>query len=281
MSMMLAIREAEKEAERVLDDYQLVELPICPFHIAEKVGIVVAQKDASSRGVSGFLMRVGDTFGIMYATHIVNEGFIRFTVAHELGHYFIPGHAEQLFPNGDGLHQSRSGFVSNELIERQADHFASSLLMPESLFKQAMRCCEQGLPAIQTLADTCKTSLTATAIRYAKFSDDPVAVVVSTGTQIDYCVMSDTIRELKGLTWIKKGDPVPADTATVEFNGDPDNVSGAETAEGSSYLDDWFDGAPRVQMNEDVIGLGSYGKTLTVLYAEEWPDEEDGGEDGD
>jgi Zn-dependent peptidase ImmA (M78 family) len=275
MSMMLAIREAEKEAERVLEDHQLSQLPICPFHIAEKVGIVVAQKEATSRGVSGFLMRVGDTFGIMYATHIVNEGFIRFTVAHELGHYFIPGHPEQLFPNGDGVHQSQSGYVSDDLVERQADHFASSLLMPETLFLREMRRSGQGLQAIRLLAETCKTSLTATAIRYAKFTDDPVAVVVSTGDRIDYCIMSDTIRELKGLTWIKRGDSLPTDTATAEFNSDPDNVTGAENAEGASYLDDWFDGAPQIEMSEDVIGLGSYGKTLTVLYAEEWPEEEE------
>lgn len=279
MSLSLAIREAEKEAERVLEDHQLTELPICPFHIAEKVGIVVEQKEATARGVSGFLMRVGDTFGIMYATHIVNDGFIRFTVAHELGHYFIPGHADQLFPNGDGLHQSRSGFVSDHLVERQADYFASALLMPPTLFKRVMRQSGQGLPTIQALAETCKTSLTATAIRYAKFTDDPVAVIVSTGDRIDYCIMSDTIRDLKGLTWIKKGDQVPDDTATAEFNDDPDNVIGAETAEGSSYLDDWFDGAPQVEMNEDVIGLGSYGKTLTVLFAEDWPDEDEEDDD--
>lgn len=42
-------------------------------------------------------MRLGETFGIQYASHIANEGFIRFTVAHELGHYFLPGHAEHLF----------------------------------------------------------------------------------------------------------------------------------------------------------------------------------------
>lgn len=281
MSQLLAIREAEKEAERVLEDHQLAKFPICPFHIAGKVGIAIAQKEATAKGVSGFLMRVGDTFGIMYATHIVNEGFIRFTVAHELGHYFIPGHPEQLFPNGDGVHQSRSGYVSDDLVERQADHFASSLLMPETLFRREMRRSGQGLQAIRSLAETCKTSLTATAIRYAKFTHDPVAIIVSTGSEIDYCIMSDEIRELKGLTWIKRGDPLPSDTTTAEFNDDPDNVIAAKTAEGTSYLDDWFDGAPKIEMNEDVIGLGSYGKSLTVLYAEEWPDEEESDEDDD
>lgn len=50
-------------------------------------------------------------------------------------------------------------------------------------------------------------------------------------------------------------------------------------AEGSSYLDDWFDGAPQVEVNEDVVGLGSYGKTLTVLFTDEDLEDEDDDED--
>lgn len=276
MSMTLAIQEAEHEAKRVVTEHGFTDLPICPFLIAEKTGIHVSQKTSSSPGVSGFLMRVGNTFGIMYATHIESEGFIRFTVAHELGHYFIPGHAEQLFPNGDDIHQSVASFTSANLLERQADHFASALLMPEALFKQAMSQAGQGLSAIQALATRCKTSLTATAIRYAKFTEDAVVIVVSTGNRIDYCFMSDRIRDLKGITWIKKGEPVPDDSPTAEFNDDPDNVAEAQTLEATCYLDVWLDGAPQVEMNEDVIGLGSYGKTLTILFTdEELEDEED------
>ena len=45
-------------------------------------------------------------------------------------------------------------------------------------------------------------------------------------------------------------------------------------------LDDWLDGAPRMEMKEDVVGLGHYGKTLTVLFTDEAvepddPEEED------
>lgn len=102
-------------------------------------------------------MKVGDTFGIMYATHIRNDGFIRFTVAHELGHYFLPGHPDKLFPAGDGLHESRSGFVSRDHHEEEADHFAAALLMPTTLFNKAMNDAGEGFAAIDRLASLCKT----------------------------------------------------------------------------------------------------------------------------
>jgi Zn-dependent peptidase ImmA (M78 family) len=281
VSAKLDTLEAEREAERVVADHPFTQLPICPFAIAEKAGIVVHAKDSTARGVSGFLMRVGDTFGIQYATHIANEGFIRFTVAHELGHYFLPGHPAKLFPNGDGLHQSRSGFISGDPLERQADHFASALLMPEKLFKQAVRRSGQGFSAIEKLVAECRTSITATAIRFAKFSDNAVAVIVSSGNQIDYCFMSDYLRDVRGLQWIKKGDALPSASVTAAFNRDPANVKEARAQEGTCCLDDWFDGGPQVEMNEDVIGLGSYGKTLTVLFTDEALDDDDDYDDDD
>jgi Zn-dependent peptidase ImmA (M78 family) len=121
----------------------------------------------------------------MYATHIKNEGFIRFTVAHELGHYFLPGHPETLFPDGHGTHASRSGFVSRGPIEEEADHFAATLLMPEALFVAASNDADVGFAAIDSLATQCKTSITATAIRYATYAESAVAVVVSSGRNID------------------------------------------------------------------------------------------------
>lgn len=275
MSEKLDRLEAEAEANRVLEDHPFPNLPICPFTIAENVGIVVQPKVSSERGVSGFLMRVGETFGIQYAQHIPSDGFIRFTVAHELGHYFLPGHADHLFSGRDGLHKSRSGFISGDRYERQADHFASALLMPESRFRREINSAGQGFSAIEYLANLFQTSLTATAIRYTSHTDDAVAVIMSTGQQIDYCFMSDRIRDLKGITWIRKREPVPSGTTTADFNGDLSNVEEAQREEGTCYLDDWFDGAPQFEVNEDVIGLGSYGKTLTVLYADDWPDDED------
>jgi hypothetical protein len=49
----------------------------------------------------------------------------------------------------------------------------------------------------------------------------------------------------------------------------------------TSYLDDWLDGAPQVEVNEDVVGLGSYGKTLTILFTDEDLEDEDQDDEDD
>jgi hypothetical protein len=270
--------EAEHVASQVVKDGGFTSLPVCPFIIAKNHDIDVAPKESNKPGVSGFLLRVGNTFGIRYAQHIQNDGFKRFTVANELGHYFLPGHPEKLFPNGDGVHESKSGFVSSDNLERQADSFASALLMPDIFFRKAVDDAGSGLAAIEKLAKLCITSITSTAIRYTHFTDDAVAVIVSSGQRIEYCFMSERIREIDGICWIKKGDPLPKGH-TSDFNSDLSNIEDARRAEGACFLDDWFDEAPHVEVNEDVIGLGSYGKSLTVLFTDEAI--EDGDEDED
>ena len=146
----------------------------------------------------------GNTFGIAYATHIDSIGFQNFSVAHELGHYYLPGHIDAVLSSGD-VHESYAGFASGDRYEIEADHFAATLLMPRALFMRAMSAAGDGLPAIETLAAQCRTSLTATAIRYARCTREPVAVVLSTGSRIHYCFMSDALKDVKGFNWIRKG----------------------------------------------------------------------------
>ncbi len=152
MKHKLELQEAEVEAKSVIEKFNIASLPICPFSIAKEHGIVTEPKDSDKPGVSGFFIKIGDVFGIKYATHIKNEGFIHFTVAHELGHYFLPGHFEYLFRGRDGIHESRSGFISEDFYEKQADYFAKSLLMPEELFLAALREAGEGFVAVKSLA---------------------------------------------------------------------------------------------------------------------------------
>lgn len=266
--------EATHTAHRVIDQCGIRELPVDPSSIAAQHSIEV--QPSPLEGVSGCLLKNGDAFGILYSDRLGNAGFERFTVAHELGHYFLPGHPDALFGAGETIHRSKSGFVSDDRIERHADQFAASLMMPERLFIEAMRAHgSPGFCAIEHLAVECQTSITATALNYARLAEDPVAVVMSRGSTIQWCAMSETIRDLPGLTWLKKGSPLQRSTATADFNRSTDNVAESRRRESTSLLSDWFDGAPDVEMMEDVVGLGRYGRTLTVLFTPECIERDD------
>lgn len=281
MNHAFRLRLAKMKAEALLREMALDALPVDPFAIAASRDIIVKPKGDTEPGVSGMLLRHGDVFGILYATHVPSEGFQRFSVAHELGHYFLEGHPEHVLgPNG--VHASRAGFVSGDPYELEADQFAAGLLMPETQFRKGIDHRAAGLASIEFMAGQCRTSLTATAIRYAELSREAVAVVVSTGPTIDFCRLSETMKSLKQLTWLKKGSPVPEGSATARLNASAERVARAERADGEINIVEWLGGIASVQASEEVVGLGSYGKTLTVLTCPSLEDEtfrENDGED--
>jgi IrrE N-terminal-like domain len=275
------LKMAKQKAEAFVRDEQITSLPVDPFAIAAGRDIEVKPMPDSTGGVSGMLLRHGDVFGILYATHVKNEGFQRFSIGHELGHYFLEGHIDHILP-GDGTHTSHAGFVSGDPYEMEADQFAAGLLMPGVLFKRALGQQNAGLEVVESLAGLCRTSLTATAIRYAELTHDAVAIIISTGPAIDFCFMSETMKSLPQLTWLRKGTPVPKGTATAQLNTSPDRVAGGDRVEAEIDLIDWLGGARSAIATEQAVGLGGYGKTLTVLTCASVQDEtyqEDEGDD--
>lgn len=264
---------ATKLGELFAQEQNITSLPVKPVEIAEKLEILVEPMPPEKRGVSGMLVESNNNFGIMYATYIDNIGFQNFCIGHELAHYKIPGHYEQLLTNG--CHESYAGFISNDRYELEADHFSAGFLMPNYLFDVVLNKVQSGLEAVEILSEKCETSLTATAIRYAQRSPDPIAVVVSEGQTIKYCFMSDEMRDIKGLSWIKKNTPLPHNSSTYNFNKLENNILNGNRTEGETTLLDWFGSNLQYELYEEVIGLGGYGKTLTVLSIEELPDQEE------
>jgi Zn-dependent peptidase ImmA (M78 family) len=269
MSVQLAFRlkMAKQKAEALLrDEGLLANIPIDPFAIAASRGITVQAKPDTDAGVSGMLLRHGNSFGILYATHIGSEGFQRFSIAHELGHYFLDGHADHVLK--DGIHASHAGFISADPFELEADSFAAGLLMPAAPMKRLFKMNDPGMAVIDKAASDFKTSLTATSIRYAELTDDAVAVIVSTGETIDYCFISEAMKSLPKLSWLRKGSAVPDETATKVFNSDPSKIHRAERTETELDVRHWLGGTQKALVTEEVVGLGAYGKTLTVLSSQ-------------
>jgi hypothetical protein len=268
---------ATLEAECLVRDRGIGSLPIDPFQIAYSAGIEVCAKPANT-GVSGMLIRSGSAFAIAYATSVPSEGFQRFSIAHELGHYFLRGHVDHVLGT-NGLHESRAGFLSRDRYEIEADQFAAGLLMPRSLFVRALSSAGEGLDAVEYLAAECKTSLTATAIRYVEFTTEAAAIVVSNPSRIEYCCLTKRFRDLPGLVWPKRDEPIPRRTATYRFSADPGRIIHAEREEDTVNLREWFGGGPDLPLVEQVIGLGTYSRILTVLTVDEARDEDEAEED--
>lgn len=278
MSKVFSLKLARQAAEALLKEEELLSLPVDPFAIAASRDIMVEGKPEKVDGVSGMLLRHGNNFGIVYATHIRSEGFQRFSVAHELGHYFLPGHVDQVIQNG--IHVSRGGFVTNDPYELEADHFAAALLMPEQPFRKEIDRREPGLSAIEAVADLCVVSRTAAAIRYAEVGDTATAVIMSTAGVIDYCFMSEAMKSLPRLDWLRKGIKLPMGTVTATLAADPRRVAAGERVKDEIDVREWLGGLTRETVKEESIGLGTYGKVLTVLTSpkigqEPEPDEED------
>lgn len=250
-----------REAEKLLKEWRIATLPVDPLQIAKNHQITCEAMPSSTDGVSGMLLTDGKSFGILYATHLENEGFERFSIAHELGHYFLPEHPENVFTNG--THQSISGFMSDNKYEKEADQFACGLLMPCYLFDRELQQAGNGLDAVKIMADKCGTSLTSTAIRYAQRHHEATAIIISSNCKIEYCFMSDELKEFPTLNWIKRGANVPQNTKTILFN--PQKIKNGDKEEGASDLITWFNSDFDFEIYEEVIGLGKYGKALTVL----------------
>lgn len=253
----------ETTAAQVLRGQNVTTLPVCPFAIAEANEIAVRGLASGQPGCSGMLLRSGNQFGIMYSTDVENEGFQRFSVAHELGHYFLPDHPEHVLQHGP--HVSKAGFLSNDPYEREADFFAAALLLPRTLIRPALDRLPEGMQGLIKLANTCRTSLTAMAIAYAKNSSSAVAVILSSEGKTKFCFMSDAMKRAR-VGWIGKAEQIPIGSLT-----DKQARSGRRAVEPLSEnvdLQVWFGSDRSHPATEEVISLRTPGELLTVLYSE-------------
>ena len=109
------------------------------FQIAKSLGIDVISEDASD-DVAGFLVKDYDQKTAVIG---VNKNHSRrrrrFTIAHELGHFFLHDYEGVHF---DGRHSGSLMFLRDErakkgtdVEEREANFFAAELLMPSSFLQ--------------------------------------------------------------------------------------------------------------------------------------------------
>ena len=191
----------------------------------------------------------------------------RFTVGHELGHYFISEHRNALKSGLTPRHPSHCDYESKNPTEIEADHFASCLLMPSQRFCKRAKKFGPGLNGICQLANDFGTSLTSTAIRYAKLD-------------LMRCVIIKWDSDGYGWKWLSPSAYASGWRKTIEtpaelLNGSATEIvlSGAvpqgKVILRGSTASSWFpfisDGSAQNDiLREEAISLGRFGG-LTLL----------------
>lgn len=142
---------------------------IDPFTLTARHRIVVIHGRLD--GATAQILRHGERAIIRVSDQIVQVGRLRFTLAHELGHYLL-GHR---IPSDLEL-RATAPFSAHQ--EREADVFATEYLMPE-LWVVPLCAGPPSLDAVHSIATTFRTSLVASAVRFVELAPTPCAVVYS------------------------------------------------------------------------------------------------------
>jgi len=245
--------------------------------------VVEPRKIAAAKGITYSFGEYGDAFDGMLEyrcgrfhvyCNLVRVGDpdcprARFTLAHELGHYFIDEHRNALASQRVGPHPSLCDFESSLLAEQEADFFAAHLLMPERRFRRATAGVSRDMEGVLELAARYGTSVTSAAVRFVSVNAFPCAVVKWHRKKHDWKFFSSSMLRTKYRRVFTVPSKLPEGSPTrlaLAQETPPDG----DFFRAGTLASVWFPyvrrGAPLdVVLTEDAIPLGSHG-ALTMLY---------------
>ena len=246
-------------------------------------GAVDARSVAESKGISVSFGDYGEAFdGMLECRHgqfhifcnlarlrLAKSPRARFTLGHELGHYYIDEHRNALMSGRIPPHLSRCEFESPLLAEQEADHFAANFLMPEDRFRRFAQGAGRGFSPVLSLLGEFGTSLTSTAVRYASLNLSPCAVIKWHWRGHTWTCFSSSMFRRRFRQVYRMPEKLPADSATrlaLAQRAPPD----CGYFRSGTLASAWF---PRVRsadvldvvLIEEASPLGRYG-ALTMLY---------------
>jgi len=212
------------------------------------------------QGFDGGLVRAkGTPFGAIIVRNSIREpGRKNFTVAHEIGHFVLPGHDA----GGAVCGSSDIGnwADASRQLEREADEFAAELLLPSDYAKPKFSSESPSLEVIQAVANETNVSLSAAAWRYCDLVSERCAVVWSKNGKVSWYKPS---REFG--FYLKRGWEISKGTQAWECFSGTRTHSAPEPVAADLWLNE------RVVRENSVIwehsiGLPLYESVLSLLW---------------
>lgn len=205
---------------------------------------------------------------LLYNESLTSSGRIRFTQAHELGHYILHRlkRAGLTCSAMDMLRWSQD----DKDMEAQADLFASYLLMPLDDYRQQLAGTVD-LDVLGRCARRYGVSLTAAILKWLSYTDEKAVLVMSKDGFILWAWSSDPAFRAGAYFKVSAGPiEIPNGTLAADTSVRHDRIGTALAA------NVWFKHVdPRTMLREMKISADQYDSTLTLLClpnsAEAWP----------
>lgn len=259
--------DIQSKAEKIANTYFRDGI-VRPLEIAEDYDIdVVANR--YGKAFKGILVYDRGKFNICLNTDRVKsqhhpEG--RLTLAHELGHYFIDEHRNDLIL---GYNYSFSGDhcnPSNSIIEQEADHFAVSLLLPDERLRGYYKGKSIGWNTILDARSDFATPITCTAKHCVSLNISPsILISRSANGYIIKLAIGTMFNPTLGNNPYVKFNP----HRTVRDKISRDHSTGMRIVSGYSLLSSWFNFLPNELRSTVIFEETLYPEnqkfTLTLL----------------
>jgi len=198
--LLMNLRDyAMSHGEDIVKEFHFEKPPVDPFIIIKAEPTIHVEGADFGDAFDGRLEYLGDKYLLVYNIKYNKNkqgGFhprIRFTIAHELGHYFLDEH-RNILRSGGPEYSCITEFQSDTEMELQADYFATGLLMPSHILSARVnKEAKPDLRIIKDVAQQFQVSLTSMMIRWVKLSDFPCGVFSVTSNGIEWGWISDAL----------------------------------------------------------------------------------------
>jgi len=246
---------------KLVDGRQPVELA----ELAKKIGLSI--RHVPSDGFDGALVRiVSRPIGIVAVRKNMPRPRDRFTIAHEIGHFVLPGHddesrvcSEKEIEREDEVDDIEPGDEDERLLEQQANEFASRLLMPSPVIGRIVKRLGTSIDTCELVGRLFQVSLTAAAARCVEEDESQYsgpALVVSKQGMVKYFVKSTTFPE-----YIEIKRPIPSSSLAKQLS-----ARGARRKAGHVSADIWTDTSLPALIWEESVLLSGYDTVITLLH---------------
>ena len=179
---------------------------------SDPVLTIAAAEMPSFEGALGPLPKRGG-WGILYNPAIRSAGRINYTLGHEFGHYLCHRQAK---PAG---FQCGPSDVLGAILqqEREADKFASYLLMPLDDFRVQIDGEKMSLDLLRHCSERYDVSFTAAALKWLESTNLSAAVVVATNGFVQWCRRSQSA--VRQRIYFPPGMELPAGSVAADGAG--------------------------------------------------------------